>query len=565
MSIATYSLYTTGGSVGCLSNDILRIVRQGAWWGMSLCLMVWLSACGSAGSSGSSAKAAVSGENAEAVGSTNIVTSVGAMQKGDLYLVDLSTGKATIVFSSGKTDATYKLVVQSTSTAAGNATVTVGDVNATPTTQVLKSIAVEAPKDAQESLDRMLREAEQNLPRDPVVHKSMGKAVSKVPAVGDTDTFRVLSSLATTKSYKTVTATVQCISAINADMNVVLYVEDVVKDAFTSAQIKELCREYASSLAAEFSVLGYPSDINGDGSVAVVATKVVNEIGGQLGGIVTGFFFGGDLNTRTESGNPASNAREVVYHLVPDPTGKYGTAITADFAMTNLLPAVVPHEVQHLLSYHSHVIEGNSGAEASWLNEALSHLVEDVVGYGQENPSRIQLMLASISNTGLITSGAPGLAARGASYLFLRFLYEQSKNGNNFLSAMVHSTETGSDNIVTAFNGQSSSAKKWNDLLLRWGVALAVSDQGVTTDSRYTYKSRSYDSQTSHWQGVCLVCNADDGRNTSLSGPTQTSLSGTGTAQLAAGANAIYDISSPPSSLSVQGNSEMQGVLIRTK
>lgn len=570
MPIATLRFYTTGGRVGHRTCRIGKDVcaRQGTPWGVSLSLfLIWLSACGAQGTETATKAASSVGEAAtEVAGETAIAGSVSAMNKGDIYLVDLTGGSATVDFSSTSADAEYQLVVQSTSTSAGSATVSVGNLSSAKALSHLKATVGSHPLAAQEYLDSMLREMEQSMTGTPIhAAGSQSKGLGKSVSVGASETFRVLSSLSTVSSYKTVTATVRCVETVNSEVGIALYVDDAASNALTSDQVTTLCKQYAAALKTEYSIVGNPSDINSDGTIVVLATKVVNEIGGSLGGIVTGFFFGGDLLARTTS-NPASNEREIVYTLLPDPTGQYGTKIPIDFAMGNLLPAVVPHEVQHMLSYYNHVIKNSGAAEASWLNEALSHLVEDVVGQGQENPSRIELFLATMNDTALIPSGSPGLEERGASYLFLRFLYEQASSGNTFLSALVNATETGTTNVETAFGNQFSTFDEWKEFLLRWGVALAVTNQGVTSDSRYVYDARTFQSDTSHWQGVCLVCDTEDGRETTLAGPTLIDLNATGSLSVYAGANAIYDLSSPPSTLTIETTSaNLQGVLIRIK
>lgn len=487
------------------------------------------------------------------------------MQKGDILVVDLAGGSATLDLSSGNADAIYQLVVQSVATTAGSSAVTVGGLSVAPAVSPPTAKAlVENPLAAQAYVDRMMRDVEATLVGEPIVAPvSYSKALTKAAVAGDTKTFRVLSSLATTTAYKTVAATLKCVEAINSEVVLHYYLDDGASSALTTDQLSTLCKQYAAALATEFSILGNPSDINQDGAVIILATKVVNEIGGSLGGIVTGFFFGGDLLARSSS-NPASNAAEIIYQLVPDPSGQYGTAISGTFAMTNLMPAVVPHEMQHMLSYYHHVINNKNSAEVSWLNEALSHLVEDLVGYGVENPSRIELYLSSLPDTALVSAGSPGLAERGASYLFLRFLYEQASSGATFVRSLVQSSDTGASNVVNAFGGQFSNFNEWGEFLSRWGVAVAVTDQGITSDSRYTYKARSRNSATANWEGVCLKCNAEDGeRDTVLAGPT---LSVSGKLSIDAGASAIYELTDPSASITLQtASANLQGVLIRTK
>lgn len=535
---------------------------RGARWGMSLCLLL-LAACGS--SSGSPSKAALSGGGGttEVAGETDIQTSVSAMEKGDLLLVDVSSGSATLDLSTASSGAKFILMVQSKKETAGSLSSTVGNES----TALAKShvgLGLGSALGVQEQFHDFLRSSEANLDASAaagaLTTSGVAKSISKAVSVGDVGTFRVLSSLYTTTSYSTVTATARCVNS-----SIALYLDSAAENNLTAAQITSLCSGFAESLSEEYGILGAPSDINEDGVVTVLMTKEVNELGASGGGIVTGFFFAGDLLTNSTS-NPASNEREIVFVLTPDPLGQYGTAIPVDFALSNLLPAVVPHEVQHLLSYYYHAMVNGGGAEQSWLNEAMSHLIEDVVGYGLENPSRVDLHLAETYDAALIPTGSQGLAERGAAYLFLRFLYEQVADDNAFLQSLVQTDVSGLSNLQAAVGSANSNFDAWNEWLLRWGVAVAVTDANVTTDARYVYEKQSTHNVTGNATGVCLHCSVSDNRGTVLSGPTLLNVSASSKVNVKAGAQAYYDLSTPPSSLTVTvgDGTNMQAVLIRT-
>lgn len=542
---------------------------KGARWGGPLCLVVLWGlglGCGSSGGS-SSGSSGGGGQAAQLASQSTFATSIAGMTKGDLYRVDLGSGSATLDFSLAPSGATYRLLLQSAQKTSGlaNATIASSDLAsaASPTDKSAGGASDDGNHDVTATLHEMLRELESSLAVDPVdpAVADLGKSLGEKVSVGDTKTFRVLSSLSSGSSYNSVTATARCVNS-----EVALYVDTDDTAAFTDAQISTLCNAYATSLAHAYALIGDAPDINGDGVVTVLATGNVNQIGASLGGIVTGFFFGGDLLEQS-AGNPAGNEQEIVFVLVPDDGGKYGTAIPTDFAMGNLLTAVVPHEVQHLVSYYQHVIVRSGAAEATWLNEALSHLIEDLVGEGQENPSREALYLEGMAKTALVPSGSPGLAERGASLLFLRFLYEQAANGGAFVNALVNADQTGIGNIEKSFAGTAGDFDEWAELLLRWGVAVALTDAGITSDSRFIYKARRQNAGTGHWEGVCLVCEASDGRGTLLEGPASSTLQA-GSASVPAGGMQVYDITTVPRQVSISSGSSdgnLQGVLIRTK
>lgn len=383
----------------------------------------------------------------------------------------------------------------------------------------------------------------------------------KALGMGGTEEFRVLASLSSTSSYVTVTGEVHCVGT-----NVVFYVDqDVPDSALPDSDVSTLCAEFDRIAAEEKSLLGDISDVDSDGKLQVLMTKQINRLGAMGGGIITGYFYAGDLYDRSSS-NPVSNEREIIYTMVPDPEGDYGTAISNAFAMSNLLPAVLPHELQHAISYNQHVLVAGGSPEENWLNEGMSHLIEDLMGYNVENPSRYAMYLASPSTYGLVTQSSPNLLERGAAYLFLRYLYEQSSDGSAFLRALEASSSRGVDNLESSFGGPSNF-DEFSEFVARWSLALAMTDRGITSDGRYIYRSRVRNAQSGNWEGVCLECNAEDGRGTSLDGVYLNSYYGTHSPSIDSSGLTFYNITTFPSrmNLASSGAGQTFGVLIRTE
>jgi hypothetical protein len=419
-----------------------------------------------------------------------------------------------------------------------------------------------------DALDLTLRVAEEDLAAEglqPAAQlgksQSSGKAISRATAVGDQQEFRVLSSLSSTSSYATVTATVVCVTT-----HLTVALDNNDSGALTSTEIQDLCTRAEDAAASDISILGEPSDVNGDSRITYLWTDRVNQLGAQGGGIVTGFFYAADLYPRTDS-NPVSNEQEIVFALVPDPTGQYGTAISKSFATNNLLTAVLPHEIQHAISYNQHVLLRGGSTEKTWLNEAISHNMECVTGYCQENPSRIALYLAAPASTSLVSGGSANLKQRGASFLFIRYLYEQSSDGAAFLGRLVGSDTTDVTNIERAFAGTDTSFDQFEEFFFRWAIAVGVTDSGIISDPRFTFEARSYNTTTGQWGGVCLQCDTDDGRGTMLTGPTVTSYTSGTSVTLAATATAFYSVTPQSTPLAITGSSSanLQAILVRTK
>ena len=515
-------------------------------WGLIITVLI-LAGCGSSSSTSNQSKAQTSSSMAD----TDVAGSVASMGKGDLYYVNFdSSGQATIALGGGASGASYMLLVQSTTTTSSTVSATSSDVSA-------------ISADLTSEFDMELREREENLadrnelPSHSVstTSKSFGKALD------ETSTFRVLSSITSTSSYTTVTATKRCTKD-----HMVTYIDnEVSSDTLTASDVETLCDQFEHAAAVDVETFGEPSDVNGDGKLVVLVSPAVNKLGASGGGIITGYFYASDLFAQTSS-NSTSNEMEIVYILAPDPDGDYGTAISKEFAMSNLMPAVVPHEFQHAISYNQHVFVNGGTTEKNWLNEGLSHYAEDHAGFGQENPSRMEIFLESPETTRLATISSPNLGERGAGYSFMRFLYEKAEDPAAFLAALENTTNTGETNIETAFAGSDPNFDEWEEFMRRWAIALALTDAGVSSTLQYQFDVRSLDPITGNWQGICMICDADDNRGTMLAGPAASDLSGgTLNVSLSGTATAFYNIASPTSTITLSGKTSagLQGVLIR--
>lgn len=365
--------------------------------------------------------------------------------------------------------------------------------------------------DLTEDFHEQLREYELGLEGGIPESAPQSKALMAAATVGSTRSFKVLSSLSS-GTYDVIEAELRYASS-----HVHAYVDVRNDSALTDAELADLFADFDEVIPAEREMFGQESDVNGDGHFTVLLTQVVNELGAAGGGIITGFFYAADLYD--DSSLPSSNEMEILYTLVPDPSGQFGVAISKEFSLSNLLPSVLPHEFQHMISYNQHVfLKGGAGEEA-FLNEALSHLAEDIylldandymAGSGIENPSRLAYYLSSPS-TICFTCGS-SLAQRGGSYLFVRYLYEQAEQGNvpnvtsgaGLIRELLATSLTGVTNLVSA---TSQDEADFDQLLGVYSLALYLSDTGLTTDPRYQFN------------GINLRASQEDNRGTVLEGP----------------------------------------------
>ena len=178
----------------------------------------------------------------------------------------------------------------------------------------------------------------------------------------------------------------------------------------------------------------------------------------------------------------------------------------------------------------------------------------------------MEIFLESPETTRLATISSPNLGERGAGYSFMRFLYEKAEDPAAFLAALENTTNTGETNIETAFAGSDPNFDEWEEFMRRWAIALALTDAGVSSTLQYQFDVRSLDPITGNWQGICMICDADDNRGTMLAGPAASDLSGgTLNVSLSGTATAFYNIASPTSTITLSGKTSagLQGVLIR--
>ena len=378
-------------------------------------------------------------------------------------------------------------------------------------------------------IENLIREREseiikQDLPRASREFRA-GKetAAPVVIAEGDEKTFRVLSSLTSSRSYQEVSAMATCVRD-----TVIVYTDKRVTDAnLTHDEVIGLCELYNAQAKSTQEIFGPASDVNGDRHLSVLLTPQVNQLGFLMNRIFTGFFSASDLLSQS-AGNPASNEQEIVYLSVPDPDGTFGTNISKAFALSNFLPVVFPHELQHAINFNYHVFlqkkeeltsvkDYLKKVEQPWLNEGLSHLAEDLAGQNQENYSRYALYLRDPSKFNIDSRGA-NLETRGAAYLLLRYLYEQSNDGDAFLKALIGSNLTGIANLEAAVG------KSFNEIFLRWQTAMFLTNKNITRDFQYTYRDRIKNETTGQWTGVCMKCDPEDGRK--INGSSGTILTG---------------------------------------
>jgi hypothetical protein len=259
---------------------------------------------------------------------------------------------------------------------------------------------------------------------------------------------------------------------------------------------------------------GSPSDVDGNGRTIVFFTKEVNALEpAEVGAITSGYFFARDLFPVLGSdllrACATSNEAEILYLIVPDPSGEVGAPLGRQQAM-QLGTIGMTHEQQHLVNAASRLFRagGPLPFEEVWLNEGMSHIAEELAFYRASGLGP-GLDLGSEHLTGHVLgsfntfqafnyqrlrqfyyeprasspfSNEGTRAARGASWSFLRYVADRSGLGDpTFFRALVNSRHTGLDNLGAAA-GDIGIISSW---LGDWSVASYVDNRVLNLPARF--------------------------------------------------------------------------------
>jgi hypothetical protein len=318
--------------------------------------------------------------------------------------------------------------------------------------------------------------------------------------VGDQRDFRVCSKLGcnVAEDFSHVSA-----SARYVGEHAAIFVDrDAPSGGFTDADLANLGAMFDNDLYELASqTFGAESDVDFNGHTIILMTGVVNGLTPEAdceSSIVTGFFFSLDIDPAFKN-DVRSNRGEVFYTLVPDPSG----SVTCEHSIERIrriVPVTFIHEFQHMISYNQHVLVRRGNTEALWLNEALSHLAEEIGGLyfldlgDQEKFSQFvigdlfdayQYLSAPGAHFLAWAEGSGSLAERGAVWLFLRWLVDQ--HGEGLPRRLVETSLRGAENIAAA------TSEAFDRLVGEWALTNYVSDlEGLSVAPRLRYTDWSF-------------------------------------------------------------------------
>lgn len=368
-------------------------------------------------------------------------------------------------------------------------------------TTALTSFAAEPPR-WQDAVENRVRAAER------FAAGPIPSTRTAVPAIGDTLSYRV-GDASTTDLCATYYAVRGVVKAVGSH---VVIIQDVAAPArgFSNADYAEIAAEFdALIFPTDTQWFGNPVDINGDGRVTVLFTPAINRLTppGSLG-YVGGFFFLSDLSLRANCA--ASNQQEILYLLTPDPDGQINGNRFSIATARETARGTMAHELQHLINQGARYTRGVP-LEVAWLNEALAHFAEEVVGRAARRYTDTQRLsyndvLADLDDfdsffrqnliryrawmqrpdlaSPVSALAASQLAPRGAGWALVRYAADRFGAGNQrtFVRSLVSGPATDIQNLETA-------ARASFDEILPGFLVATFGESGV--DAKYTFASWS--------------------------------------------------------------------------
>jgi len=204
--------------------------------------------------------------------------------------------------------------------------------------------------------------------------------------------------------------------------------------AITSAEAQVRIDDFSNdTFPIITSVFGAPSDVDGNGKVLFLYTELIDQVGG-----VSGFYRARSLFSESDGGD--GNAADMMY-LGVDHSESFSKSLLA-------------HEFQHLINYNQHVLVRDGTSEISSINEALSHIAEDLVDEHVEggNVGNVRDFAEAPSLYSILPESAHANGSRGTAYTFARSMMESF--GSDIPTRLTQTSLSGVANVEDV-SGQS--------------------------------------------------------------------------------------------------------------
>lgn len=226
-------------------------------------------------------------------------------------------------------------------------------------------------------------------------------------------------------------------------------------------------------------VFGSPPNVDGDGLTDFLITDIKDGYSpGVNDSYISGFFSGNDqyLNSDLSSTDIKSNERDILY-IDSYPGIFNGSESNATEALNTLA-----HEYQHLIHFNYNDALGNS--EYIFINEGQSTFASLLVGYFP-HPAIFEYLNDTNAPLFRWDTFSYGLDDYGRAALFFSYFWEQF--GFENAGTLTQSSFTGLEGI-NAVLAEIGSTLSFEEVLVNWGLANLLNDQGNLFSTNYKYQ-----------------------------------------------------------------------------
>ncbi len=206
-----------------------------------------------------------------------------------------------------------------------------------------------------------------------------------------------------------------------------------------------IAAEYATAAAVDLRVIGQADhsgvlDVDGTGTISIAFTS---NFGSLDSSIIGAFVFGDYLAAGTT--NATGNHADILWARAPD----------ADNPEAELI-GTLAHEYQHLVSFalRSKLGDPQAVREVLWLDEGLSHTMEDLTGWGGSTVDAFAEALQGWDNTAFAGPN-DSVAQRGRAYMMIRYLIDAKARTSGAANAKSDQVLDAANALISPLYGQS--------------------------------------------------------------------------------------------------------------
>ena len=258
-----------------------------------------------------------------------------------------------------------------------------------------------------------------------------------------------------------------------------------------SATLDELVNETDVYIIPRLNTFwGTIPDTDGDGTVAILITPLIDTMGNAIGFFNPADFFALDENPSSPTYNPDSNEMDILYVASPvvgDPSSPYSL---------DSIKATIAHELTHMIQFGYHTLPyvtpqtTNPPLQEVFLDEGFAHLSESLCGYGVSG-GNVAFAACYLQSTwqyslGVDPQSEDSVGQRGGMALFLSWLFW--KNGGAEWNTDGSITDTGGPTFLrkllqSPLDGwtsiQAATGMSMKDILIEYGKETAEMLEGL--------------------------------------------------------------------------------------